>query len=62
MLHLKLECFPRERLVEDPHEVDNRISDANFLIVFYIKCLSILLSFRYITMDGRRADGRTTGQ
>ena len=43
-------------------ECGNRISDADFLIVFHSNYGSILLSFRDMTMrwttDGRRTDGR----
>jgi len=42
-------------------ECGNRISDANFLIVFYSNYGSILLSFRDMTM-GQTTDGRTTDQ
>jgi len=40
-------------------EWGNRISDANFLIVFYSNYRSIVLSFRDMTTGRRITDGRT---
>ena len=54
------EIFPQGRASRKGCKCGNRISDANFLIVYHSHYESILLSFRDMTMeqttDGRRID------